>query len=1379
MPTSAGVGTVTFYVDWGLTSDPSPCTYYQNQTATSAATFTAYAVAALDLAVGTASGNTYTLCQSAGGTVQVSAMSNPGVSSAGQLPSGWTMTVDGASQGAALTATLSTATVGTHTVTCTAGSSTMTVTLQVVAASTLDSDYDGVCDCQERIDGTDPNSASSVAQVPLGQFPLSTGAFAGARGQTPLVLSGVSPVPGWKGNGIEINTVSQQLVYRHSESATGTPNFNAKSGTVRFWYSPNWSSSSIGGTGPTVEARLFELKDYSGTPVDEWWALNIDANGNTIRFQTHTPGTTTTILATTVPLAWRLKDWHQLALTYSASSAALYIDGVSVATSATGVAYTPSAQVRANGGLSIGNDPAMGRLDEVETLNFTISPTDVQQGFVAEVGVPKVNTCLLRPIGVPATPPGGGSWVVSSTYTLNVGTVAGNFSWLHWDGRTRRATPDELAQGLGGTLDSRTAYYNPLQESDRDITIGDPIRGDSGVSLSIGVRSALDALISAGTYITVPLYSSVEQIQSDRFYWVSGYAQIQLTAYDFSNPKTLTFIYRGSSICDATQAHNPVAVADSYNVNEDAVLNITAPGVLTNDTDQDSDPLTASLYLNPTHGSLTLNANGSFTYTPAASYFGTDSFSYRAFDGALYSAPVVVNITINSINDCPTLDVISALTVNEDAATQTVNLTGIGPGPNESQTLTVSASSSNPGLIPNPTVTYTSPNPTGSLTFTPVANQSGTATITVTVQDNGGTALGGCNSLVRTFLVTVNAINDCPTLNTLTALTINEDAGGQTVNLSGIGPGPNETGQALTITASSSNTGLVPAPTVTYTSPNATGTLSFAPLANQSGSATITVTVQDNGGTANGGCNNVVRTFLVTVNPVNDCPTLNTIAPLTLNEDATTQTINLSGIGPGPSETGQALTLTVSSSNTGLIPTPTITYTSPNSTATLTCTPVANQLGTATITVTVQDNGGTANGGCNSLVRTFVVTVNPVNDPPIVNAGPDITIVWPSPGIIQLQGTATDPDNPAASLTITWSKLIGPGIVTFLDPATFNPGAEHILNPYVKFSDPGVYQLRLTASDAQFSVSDVATVTVLENKPPVVDAGPDRRIAPGGTAALSGNVKDDGVDGPLQLIVWIQVSGPATVEPVNRWNPATSATFTQPGIYVFQLYGADSTFSVSDTMTVMVSDPNAFTYTFNADFAKGLLQNVNFDEVPDQLQLNKTIKPFPFVYVPCSERGTVVRIDANSGQIVGEYATAPTAATTSCQGTAWPSRTAVDSKGNLWIANSGDIWNDNGIRKGSITRIGVVIGGTRGRKVSGNFIPDPNGEYLQPPFIYNTCKDRDGDGLIKTSMGRKTDGTSDVRPWNNLGGVDTPGGVATAEDEAVLNYIRVRPTASE
>jgi hypothetical protein len=90
----------------------------------------------------------------------------------------------------------------------------------------------------------------------------------------------------------------------------------------------------------------------------------------------------------------------------------------------------------------------------------------------------------------------------------------------------------------------------------------------------------------------------------------------------------------------------PNATADAYLTNQNTPLTVPAPGVLTNDTDADGDPLSAQLVSGPGHGTLALNANGSFTYTPTSGYHGPDSFSYRASDGSLTSntAPVAIDV---------------------------------------------------------------------------------------------------------------------------------------------------------------------------------------------------------------------------------------------------------------------------------------------------------------------------------------------------------------------------------------------------------------------------------------------------------------------------------------------------------------------------------------------------------------------------------------------------------------------------------------------------------------------------------------------------------------------------------------------------------------
>ena len=380
-----------------------------------------------------------------------------------------------------------------------------------------------------------------------------------------------------------------------------------------------------------------------------------------------------------------------------------------------------------------------------------------------------------------------------------------------------------------------------------------------------------------------------------------------------------------------------------------------------------------------------ISTNGTLTFTPAANANGTATVTVYAQDnggtangGVDTSAAQTFAITITPVNQPPTLNAISNLTTNENSGLQTVNLSGITAGPtNESsQTLTITATSSNPSLVPNPTVNYTSPNATGTLTFTPVTNAFGAATVTVIVHDNGGTANGGVDSVTNTFTVTINFVNQPPGFTTGANQTVLENAGAQSVSIwaTGISAGPpNESNQTVTFHVSNNSSSLFSVPPAISSS----GTLTYTPAANANGNATVTVYLQDNGGTANGGHDtSATNTFTITVTPVNHPPTLNPISNLTISEAAGLQTVNLSGITAGPTnESSQTLTVTAMSGNPSLIPDPTMNYTNPNPAGTLTFTSVTNVLGTATITVVVQDNGGTANGGVDSVTNTFTVTV--------------------------------------------------------------------------------------------------------------------------------------------------------------------------------------------------------------------------------------------------------------------------------------------------------------------------------------------------------------------------------------------------------------------
>ena len=189
-----------------------------------------------------------------------------------------------------------------------------------------------------------------------------------------------------------------------------------------------------------------------------------------------------------------------------------------------------------------------------------------------------------------------------------------------------------------------------------------------------------------------------------------------------------------------------------------------------------------------------------------------------------------------------------------------------------------------------------------------------------------------------------------------------------TVPLTGITSGSPNVVQLLSVIAISSNPALIPNPTVTYSSPNSTATLTFTPKPNSYGSVSMTVLVDD-GAPSN---NAIIRSFTVTVKPVNSPPTLNAIADLTINENSGSQTVNVSGITSGSPNEIQPLTLIAISSNPGLIPNPTVNYSSPNTTGSLSFTPVANASGSSTITVLVDDGQPTNS----SFALSFAVTVN-------------------------------------------------------------------------------------------------------------------------------------------------------------------------------------------------------------------------------------------------------------------------------------------------------------------------------------------------------------------------------------------------------------------
>ncbi|MGB0087917.1 MAG: cadherin-like domain-containing protein, partial [Planifilum fulgidum] len=170
----------------------------------------------------------------------------------------------------------------------------------------------------------------------------------------------------------------------------------------------------------------------------------------------------------------------------------------------------------------------------------------------------------------------------------------------------------------------------------------------------------------------------------------------------------------------------------SYTTAVDTPLTVPAPGVLTNDTDPNGDPLTAQLVTGPANGTLTFNSDGSFVYTPNAGFTGTDTFTYQASNGVSRSLVATVTITVNATNQPPV--------ANDDSYTTDVDTPLTVPAPG------VLANDTDPNgdpltaqLVDGPANGTLVLNPDGSFTYTPDTGFSGTDSFTYQASD--GSAL--------------------------------------------------------------------------------------------------------------------------------------------------------------------------------------------------------------------------------------------------------------------------------------------------------------------------------------------------------------------------------------------------------------------------------------------------------------------------------------------------------------------------------------------------------------------------------------------------------------------------------------------------------------
>jgi RHS repeat-associated protein len=191
----------------------------------------------------------------------------------------------------------------------------------------------------------------------------------------------------------------------------------------------------------------------------------------------------------------------------------------------------------------------------------------------------------------------------------------------------------------------------------------------------------------------------------------------------------------------------------------------------------------------------------------------------------------------------------------------------------------------------------------------------------------------------------------------------------------------------------------------------------------------------------------------------------------------------------------------------------------------------------------------------------------PTNRAPDVNAGTDQTISGVT--TTTLRGAACDDALPSNHrLALSWSKLSGPGAVTFSRPDS--------ASTEVNFAVPGIYELKFTASDSAFSSSDTVVVEVLPaNEAPAVNAGIDRSVTHPERATLNGIVTDDGLPrGSTLLVTWSKVSGPGSVNFSEPNAASTTARFGAPGAYILRLTASDTEFTTHDELAVTVNGTN-------------------------------------------------------------------------------------------------------------------------------------------------------------------------------------------------------------
>ncbi|MDO6477295.1 Ig-like domain-containing protein [Alteromonas sp. 1_MG-2023] len=527
----------------------------------------------------------------------------------------------------------------------------------------------------------------------------------------------------------------------------------------------------------------------------------------------------------------------------------------------------------------------------------------------------------------------------------------------------------------------------------------------------------------------------------------SGSSTVSLTVSDGKLSKTDTFVLTVNAVNDRPTITNIQNQSTNEDINKTISFSIS-------DVETSANSLTLSRSSSNTSllpvSNVILGGSGNnrtVTLKPAANKSGSSTVSVTVSDGNLTKTDTFV-LTVNAVNDRPTISNIPNQSTNEDI-NKTVNFS-ISDVETSSNSLVLSRSSSNTSLLPTGNVILAGSGNNRSLTLKPVANKSGSSTVSVTVSD-------GKLTKTDTFVLTVNAVNDGPTISNIPNQSTNEDTN-KTVSFT-VNDIDNSA-NSLTVSRSSSNTSLLPVSNVILGGSGNNRTVTLKPAANKSGSSTVSVTVSDGNLTK-------TDTFVLTVNAVNDRPTISNIPNQSTNEDIN-KTVNFSISDVETSS--NSLVLSRSSSNTSLLPTGNVILAGSGNNRSLTLKPVANKSGSSTVSVTVSD-------GKLTKTVTFVLTVNAVNDAPTLAHIPDQK--GSSNSVTSFSFSVDDVDTPLSDLTFSAASS-SQSILSNSSISVTGTGNNRTLHLAPQANAKGATTVTLTVSDGSKTAQRSFDFSVIE-----------------------------------------------------------------------------------------------------------------------------------------------------------------------------------------------------------------------------------------------------------------------------------------------------------